>query len=67
MTSTQEQFLRDTQWLRPWTRRAASFSIRTAGWLPGVIRNAPLNLVKKLLQRYHRNTEQGCTSCKTGS
>lgn len=63
MTPQQEQFLQQTQWLRPFTRWAAAFSFRTAGWLPTVVRNAPLKLVKRVLQRYQRNADSGCKSC----
>jgi hypothetical protein len=60
MTPAQEQFLQKTSWLRPFTRWAAAFSIGTAGWLPGAIRNLPLKLIKRILQKYQADTGSGC-------
>lgn len=62
MTPQQEQFINATRWLRPVTRWAAAFSVNTAGWLPAAVRNLPLKLVKRLLQKYHRDMNSGCKS-----
>ncbi len=56
----QKEFLQATAWLRPFTRWAARFSFKTSGFLPGVIRNAPLKLVKALLARQQKRMESGC-------
>lgn len=61
MNPAQEEYLKKTQWLRPFTRWAAAFSFHTAGWLPGAVRNAPLKLIKRILQSYQASTG---TSCK---
>ena len=68
MNSTQQQeFLRATAWLRPYTRWAAAFSIQTAGWLPAAVRNLPLKLVKHLLARQQARSQSGSQSgCKPG-
>ena len=63
MNAAQEQFLQKTQWLRPFTRWAAAFSIQTQGWLPSVVRNAPLKAVKLILQKYQKDLNSGCNSC----
>lgn len=42
-----------TQWLRPFTRWATRFSLNAPQWLPGVVRNAPLNVSKLILRGYH--------------
>lgn len=65
MTPEQERYLQKTQWLRPFTRWAAAFSMSTAGWLPAVVRNAPLKLVQLILRRVHRNMQSANTGCKS--
>jgi hypothetical protein len=60
MSSSQELFLQQTRWLRPFTRVAASFAFRTAGWLPEVIRNAPLKLIKRILRGHQERMHSGC-------
>jgi len=42
-----------TQWLRPFTRWAARFSLNAPQWLPAAVRNAPLNVSKLILRGYH--------------
>lgn len=59
MTPAQRQLHQKIQWLRPFTRMAASFSIRTEGWLPAVIRNMPLKLVKHAIASYQRKIDSG--------
>lgn len=59
----QEAFLQATAWLRPYTRWAAAFSVRTATFLPAAIRNLPLKLIKHLLVRYQKPKAGGCKSC----
>ena len=59
----QKEFLQATAWLRPFTRWAAAFSFKTEGFLPAVIRNLPLKLVKLLLVRHHKKAGVGCKSC----
>ncbi len=56
----QKEFLRATAWLRPWTRRAAAFSMQASGLLPQVIRNIPLRLVKRILAGYQKRLGSGC-------
>lgn len=63
MNKRQADFLRATAWLRPYTRRAAAFSYSTTGYLPAVIRNLPLQLVKMILALYQKRQRAGC---KTG-
>ncbi|MDO8283542.1 MAG: hypothetical protein Q7T69_00895 [Rhodoferax sp.] len=63
MTPEQQQFHQKTRWLRPYTRWAAGFSISTAAWLPAVIRNFPLKVVKRILVQYQKNTHSGCKGC----
>jgi hypothetical protein len=58
----QEKFLQATAWLRPVTRWAAAFSFKTQGFLPAVVRNIPLKLVKLILARLHKNASAGCKS-----
>lgn len=65
MNSTeQKEFLQATAWLRPFTRWAAAFSIKTEGLLPTPIRNLPLKLVKFTLVRYQKSKAKGpgCSS-----
>jgi hypothetical protein len=62
MTPQQERFLQKTRWLRPVTRWAAAFSINTSAWLPEYVRNAPLKLVKRILQGYQEGMNAGCKS-----
>jgi len=64
MNPGQEEFLKQTSWLRPFTRWAAAFSIHTQGWLPEVVRNAPLKLVKRVLQKYQKDINGSCNSCR---
>jgi hypothetical protein len=63
MTPEQQQFHAKTRWLRPYTRWAAGFSMSTAGWLPAVVRNVPLKVVKLILVRYQKSTHAGCKGC----
>ena len=58
----QKEFLQATAWLRPFTRWAAAFSIRTSGFLPAVVRHLPLKLVKRILTRYQNRMQSGCKS-----
>lgn len=59
----QKEFLQATAWIRPYTRWAAAFSCKTEGYLPAVLRNLPLKLVKRILARQHKITGAGCKSC----
>lgn len=63
LTPEQQQFHAKTSWLRPYTRWAAGFSISTAGWLPAVIRNFPLKVVKQILVHYQKSAPSGCKGC----
>ena len=56
----QKEFLQATAWLRPWTRRAAAFSMKASGVLPQAIRNIPLRLVKRVLAGYQKRMNSGC-------
>jgi hypothetical protein len=56
----QKQFLRSTAWLRPYTRWAAVFSIKTAGFLPAALRNLPLKWIKRILAGYQKRMKSGC-------
>jgi len=58
----QKEFLKATAWLRPYTRWAATFAIKTEGFLPAAIRNVPLKLVKLILARHHKTLGSGCKS-----
>ena len=60
MTPAQRQLHENIQWLRPFTRMAASFSIRTEGWLPPVVRNLPLKIIKHTIAGYQRKIDGGC-------
>jgi hypothetical protein len=62
----QKEFLEATAWLRPFTKWAASFSFKTSRFLPAVIRNLPLKIVKKILMSYQRKLSSGA-SCGTCS
>ncbi len=63
MNSAQQlEFLKATAWLRPVTRWAAAFSLRTEGVLPGAIRNLPLKLIKRVLAGYQQRMQSGCKS-----
>jgi hypothetical protein len=64
-SAEQKEFLRATAWLRPYTRWAAAFSIKTEGFLPAAVRNLPLKIVKQLLARQHQNSGKG-SGCKPG-
>jgi hypothetical protein len=57
-SAQQKEFLQATAWLRPYTRWAAGFSIKTTGWLPAVLRNIPLKLVKRILAGYQKRLER---------
>ena len=59
-SAQQKELLQATAWLRPFTRWAAAFSIRTEGVLPVAIRNFPLKVVKHILARHHKNVSSGC-------
>lgn len=61
-SAEQKEFLQSTAWLRPVTRWAAGFSIRTEGLLPTPIRNLPLKMVKLILARHHKKAGSGCKS-----
>jgi len=61
-SAEQKEFLQATAWLRPFTRWAAAFSFRTAGFLPAAVRNLPLKLVKRILARQHKRAGSGCKS-----
>jgi hypothetical protein len=58
----QKEFLQATVWLRPLTRGAAAFSIRSAGILPAWLRNLPLKIVKRILVNYQTRM---ISICKT--
>jgi hypothetical protein len=60
----QKDFLQATAWLRPLTRWAAAFSIRSVGILPSWIRNLPLKIVKLTLASYQRRMTSTCKSHK---
>jgi hypothetical protein len=64
-SAEQQEFLQATAWLRPYTRWAAVFSIKTEGFLPVAIRHLPLKVVKRVLARQHKRHSKGsgCTSC----
>jgi len=62
-TQQQKEFLKATAWIRPITRWAAAFSIKTSGFLPAAIRNLPLKLVKRVLAGYQKRMDSGCNSC----
>ena len=62
-SAEQKAFLQATAWLRPFTRWAAAFSLKTEGFLPPALRNLPLKLVKLLLARHHKNAGSGDKSC----
>jgi hypothetical protein len=61
-SAEQKEFLQATVWLRPFTRWAAAFSIRTEGLLPAPVRNLPLKVIKLVLARHHKNVASGCKS-----
>jgi hypothetical protein len=58
----QKEFLQATAWLRPLTRWAAVFSIRSNGILPVWLRYLPLKIVKRVLVNYQSRMS---SSCKT--
>ena len=60
----QKEFLQATAWLRPYTRWAAAFSIKSTGFLPAAIRNLPLKLIKRVLAGYQKSATGGA-SCKS--
>jgi hypothetical protein len=59
-TAEQKEFLQATAWLRPVTRWAAAFSFKTSAYLPAVVRNLPLKLVKRILAGYQKRAGSGC-------
>ena len=65
-SAEQKEFLQATAWLRPFTRWAAAFSFRTEGWLPAVLRNLPLKLVKWMLARQYAKSGAAGKSCSSG-
>jgi hypothetical protein len=60
MTPAQQQLHEKINWLRPFTRSAASFSMSTAGWLPVPVRNFPLKVIKRIIAHYQKNLDSGC-------
>jgi len=60
----QKEFLQATAWLRPLTRWAAAFSIRSVGILPAWFRNLPLKIVKHILANYQARMTSTCKSHK---
>lgn len=64
-SAEQKEFLQATAWLRPYTRWAAAFSIKTSGFLPAPVRNLPLKAVKAMLARQLKNKGSG-SGCKSG-
>jgi hypothetical protein len=60
----QKDFLQATAWLRPLTRWAAAFSIRSVGILPVWFRNLPLKIVKRILANYRARMTSTCKSHK---
>jgi hypothetical protein len=62
-SAEQKAFLQATAWLRPYTRWAAAFALKTEGFLPLALRNLPLKLVKMLLARQHKSAASGGKSC----
>jgi hypothetical protein len=60
----QKEFLQATAWLRPLTRWAAAFSIRSEGILPAWIRNLPLKVVKRILAKDLARMTSTCKSHK---
>jgi hypothetical protein len=63
MTPTQQQLQQKIEWLRPFTRSAASFSMSTAGWLPTPVRNFPLKVIRRIIAQYQRGLDSGCRKC----
>ena len=61
----QKEFLEATAWLRPFTRWAAAFSFKSPAWLPAVVKNLPLKIVKRILAGYQRRLlgRTGCNTC----
>jgi hypothetical protein len=59
MTPAQQQLQQKIQWLRPFTRSAASFSMSIAGWLPAPIRNFPLKIIKRIIAQYQKGIQRG--------
>jgi hypothetical protein len=62
-TEQQKEYLKATAWLRPFTRWAAAFSIRSEGILPAAIRNIPLKAIKRILASYQKRMASGCKTC----
>jgi hypothetical protein len=60
MTPAQQQLHKKINWLRPFTRSAASFSMSTAGWLPVPVRNFPLKVIKRIIAYYQKDQGSGC-------
>jgi hypothetical protein len=60
----QKTFLQATTWLRPLTRWATAFSIRTVGILPAWLRNLPLKIIKRILANYQTRMTSTCQGHK---
>jgi hypothetical protein len=60
----QKEFLQVTAWLRPLTRWAAAFSIRSEGILPAWFRNLPLKIIKRILAKHLARMTSTCKSHK---
>lgn len=58
----QNEFLKATAWLRPFTRWAAAFSFKTRHLLPAVVRNMPLKIVKLILVWQNNKAKASCGS-----
>jgi hypothetical protein len=63
-SAEQKEFLQATAWLRPFTRWAAAFSIKTEVLLPPPIRNLPLKMVKLVLARQHKKLSPSCKTMR---
>ena len=63
-SAEQKEFLQATAWLRPFTRWAAAFSIKTEGLLPRPIRNLSLKMVKLILARQHKKMSPSCKTMR---
>jgi hypothetical protein len=62
MNPKQQQLQQKIQWLRPFMRSAASFSMSTANWLPSPLRNFPLKVIKWIIAYYQRDLDSGCNT-----
>jgi hypothetical protein len=63
-SAEQKEFLQAAAWLRPFTRWAAAFSIKTEGLLPAPVRNLPLKGIKLILASNHKKTRSSCKSTR---